>query len=92
VADRGVYGLVRHPQYLGYSLLVTGLTLLNPNPATVTLSVLAIAGFVIQAVAEERFLVRTMGRAYVDYQERVPSFDLVRGLWRRWRRRRRAGG
>lgn len=44
VADRGVYALVRHPQYLGYCLLVTGLALLSPNPASVTLSLLAVAG------------------------------------------------
>lgn len=88
VADRGVYALVRHPQYLGYCLLVTGLTLLNPNPGTVALSVLAVAGFVLQAIAEERYLVRRMGEAYVVYRERVPRFDLVRGLWRWWKRRR----
>jgi protein-S-isoprenylcysteine O-methyltransferase Ste14 len=91
VADRGVYALVRHPQYLGYSLLVTGLTLLNPNPGTLTLSLLAVAGFVFQAVAEERFLVQRMGEAYLAYQDRVPRFDLVRGLWRWWQRRK-AGG
>lgn len=89
VADRGVYALVRHPQYLGYSLLVTGLTLLSPNPASLALSLLAIAGFVAQALAEERFLVRRMGAAYAAYRERVPRFDLARGAWRWWKRRER---
>lgn len=92
VADRGVYAVVRHPQYLGYCLLVAGLASLSANPMSVTLSAVAIAGFAAQAVAEERFLVRRMGDAYVDYMGRVPRFDLLRGLWRWWRRRRNAEG
>ncbi|MEJ2205541.1 MAG: isoprenylcysteine carboxylmethyltransferase family protein [Gemmatimonadota bacterium] len=90
VADRGLYAVVRHPQYLGYCLLVAGVASLSANPVSVTLSVLATIGFVAQAVAEERFLVRRMGDPYVDYMARVPRFDLVRGLWRWWRSRRGA--
>lgn len=90
VADRGVYALVRHPQYLGYGLLVTGFVLLSLNPASVILGSAALVGFGVQARIEERFLTTRMGEAYAEYRRRVPAFNLVNGLWRWWRRRRDA--
>lgn len=88
VADRGVYALVRHPQYLGYSLLVVGLALISFHWVTVTLAVLAVAGFGMQARSEERDLLERMGAPYADYVARVPRFNLLLGALR-WLKSRR---
>jgi protein-S-isoprenylcysteine O-methyltransferase Ste14 len=85
VADRGLYSVVRHPQYLGYSLLVAGFALISPNAGSLTLALVAVVGFVMQAKVEERFLRVRMGSAYAAYAQRVPRFNVVRGMWRRWR-------
>lgn len=87
VADRGVYALVRHPQYLGYSLLVAGLSLISLHWITVSAAVAAFLGFDLQARAEERFLLQRMGEPYATYTARVPRFNVLAGAWRWWRRR-----
>ena len=88
VADRGVYALVRHPQYLGYSLLVAGLALISFHWATVSAAAIASVSFDLQARDEERSLLQRMGEPYADYMERVPRFNLLAGAWCWWRRRR----
>ena len=65
----GVFGLVRHPLYFGWALLVFG----APD-MTATRAVFAIVSTVYLAVAipwEERGLVATFGHAYEDYRRRV---------------------
>ena len=88
VADRGVYALVRHPQYLGYSLLVVGLALVSLHWVTVALAALAVSGFRLQARGEERDLIQRMGEPYAEYVARVPGFNLLKGV-ARWMRSRR---
>ena len=88
VADRGVYALVRHPQYLGYSLLVVGLALISLHWVTVALAALAVSGFRMQAKSEERDLLQRMGAPYAAYLARVPGFNLPKGV-ARWLKSRR---
>lgn len=89
VADKGVYGVVRHPQYLGYILLTWGFALLTPHGATLGLALLGTAGYAAQARVEEAALGALHGDAYRLYAARVPRFNLVAGVWRRFRGRRR---
>ncbi len=82
VVDRGVYALVRHPQYLGYALLNVGLSALNPGWATAVLAALAFLFFYLQAGQEEGFCHRQMGPAYAKYCQRIPRFNLLLGIFR----------
>jgi len=79
-----LYGVVRHPQYLGYCLLVAGFVLTGLNPTSVTAGTVAIGCFYLAARAEERFLVAQIGEDYVRYMSEVPRFDPIRGSLRRW--------
>lgn len=79
---KGTYRLVRHPQYLGYALLVVGLAAVNPHPLTWILAAVAAALFYLQAVAEERYCVDTFGAEYREYVRAVPRFNLPLGLLR----------
>ena len=63
----GVYGIVRHPLYFGWALLVCGAPTM-----TATRAVFAIVSTMYCAVAipwEERGLVETFGSAYEEYPE-----------------------
>jgi protein-S-isoprenylcysteine O-methyltransferase Ste14 len=92
VVDRGVYGVVRHPQYVGYALLAIGFAMRTQNAVSWALAGLAAAFFYLQAVAEERFCVRQLGAEYAAYMQRVPRFNLVVGLLRNLRGKAQRNG
>jgi len=82
VVDRGLFALVRHPQYLGYMLVNLGLVLLSQRWPVIALGGVAIVFFYVQAVAEERDLDRKFDESYREYRSRVPRFNLLLGLAR----------
>jgi protein-S-isoprenylcysteine O-methyltransferase Ste14 len=82
LVDRGVYRLVRHPQYLGYILLVVGFGLLHPHLAILGLAGGAAVLFCVQAVQEERACRAQWPAAYEAYAKRVPRFNLLVGVIR----------
>jgi protein-S-isoprenylcysteine O-methyltransferase Ste14 len=79
VVDRGVYAVVRHPQYLGYMFLVLGFTLHSQNYLTAIVGGTAIVLFYVQSIREERFCARQLGAEYVAYMKRVPRFNILVG-------------
>jgi protein-S-isoprenylcysteine O-methyltransferase Ste14 len=82
VVDRGLYAVVRHPQYLGYILLGCGFALLSQHRVSVLLAVIAAVLFYAQAVAEERACLAEFGEPYARYCRRVPRFSVILGLFR----------
>ena len=75
---RGVYGLVRHPLYFAWTLLVFGapdMTMTRLSFALVSTAYLAVA-----IPFEERSLVETFGPAYASYQKQV-RWRMLPGLW-----------
>ena len=66
------YGLVRHPLYLGCSMLLAFHPVQTRNSAATAAAV--IAYFYIGTFFEERRLARKFGGAYREYQRRVPRF------------------
>ena len=91
VVDRGLYAIVRHPQYLGYILLVLGFICLFQNLVIGALGALAIALFYGQAVREERYCIQKFGQEYEDYAQRVPRFNFILGIIRVLALRRESG-
>jgi protein-S-isoprenylcysteine O-methyltransferase Ste14 len=91
VVDRGVYGIVRHPQYVGYSLVASGFAMRTQNVVSWALAAVAVAFFYLQAMGEERFCVRQLGAEYAAYMKRVPRFNFVVGLLRHLKRGSRSG-
>ena len=66
------YGLVRHPLYLGCSLLLAFHPVQTRNSAATAAAV--IAYFYIGTFFEERRMLRKFGESYREYQRRVPRF------------------
>jgi protein-S-isoprenylcysteine O-methyltransferase Ste14 len=88
--DRGLYAVVRHPQYLGYILVTVGFVLLSQHVATALLGAIAIVFFYLHTLKEEGFCMHHLGRGYEDYCRRVPRFNVVKGIMRHLVRTRRA--
>jgi len=82
VVDRGLFALIRHPQYLGYALFCLTFALLSQHWIVTGIGVLGIACFYLHARAEDQAMVAKFGRVYREYMSRVPRFSVLRGIWR----------
>jgi protein-S-isoprenylcysteine O-methyltransferase Ste14 len=71
---RGVYGLCRHPMYLGVVTLLLGLSLMTFSIAAFTLSVVLFVLYDRFASYEEERLIELFGEDYREYQRRVPKW------------------
>ena len=76
VVTGGIYSLIRHPQYLAYIFLVSGIALVYQNWITYGLALLAIFLFNIHTLQEEKEMLKKFGWDYKQYCERVPRFNL----------------
>jgi protein-S-isoprenylcysteine O-methyltransferase Ste14 len=82
VVQRGLYSIMRHPQYFGYMLLACGFTLLSQHWVAVLFTILSVAFYSRQAVEEEGYCLVQFGEPYARYLQRVPRFNFVLGVWR----------
>jgi protein-S-isoprenylcysteine O-methyltransferase Ste14 len=85
----GPYARVRHPLYLGLSLVLAGALLRGPSAVGALAAALAVAQYVSLGVLEERDSLRTFGVAWSDYASRTRA---VLPLARRSGSSRGAGG
>ena len=74
VALEGPYARIRHPQYVGFILIMTGFLLQWPTLLTLAMYPVLLWVYARLAVAEERDSLRQFGDAYRDYMGRVPRF------------------
>ena len=79
----GIYGLVRHPMYLGAMLLFLSWTFFLPHWVIALISSVNIAivyWFILQGEGQN---IARFGDAYRRYMETVPRINLLAGLIRR---------
>jgi protein-S-isoprenylcysteine O-methyltransferase Ste14 len=79
VVSTGVYGFVRHPMYLGASLMFVGSALLVGSAAGFLLSIGLVVMVVVRIFGEERVLLRGL-EGYSAYREKV-RYRLIPGVW-----------
>jgi protein-S-isoprenylcysteine O-methyltransferase Ste14 len=71
---RGVYGIVRHPQYIGIFLVIFGQLVDWPTLPTLMLAPAIVATYVLLARQEEARLFQQFGNRYRTYRRQVPMF------------------
>ena len=86
VVDRGLYAVVRHPQYLAGILLGLGLSLVAQHWAVVLPGVVVSLSSYLSTFDEERDLRERFGADYEAYCQRVPRIDAATGFLRYLRR------
>lgn len=74
LATTGPYRYVRHPQYVGFFLVMFGFLLQWPTLLTLAMFPVLTAMYVKLAKTEERLALTEFGVAYVEYAKRVPAF------------------
>ena len=74
LATAGPYARLRHPQYIGFVLIMTGF--LVQWPTIVTLAMYPVLVFMYARLArrEEAEMLEQFGDAYRQYKDRVPAF------------------
>jgi protein-S-isoprenylcysteine O-methyltransferase Ste14 len=89
LVDSGTYAIVRHPMALGSILLMSASILISQH------WLVAIAGVIMSALAYreqvelEKGLLVKFGDDYKRYMQRVPRMNLLLGIFRLLRRRKK---
>ena len=68
----GLYHFARHPQYLGFLLLITGYLIQWPTLPTLVLFPVLVLTYVRLARREERELAARFGERWIEYRARTP--------------------
>jgi protein-S-isoprenylcysteine O-methyltransferase Ste14 len=70
----GIYGHLRHPRYVEFTLALTGWSLFANYLGLYVITALCVAAIYLVVLVEERELRERYGQAYADYSARVPRF------------------
>ena len=71
--DYGIFSKVRHPLYLAYIVDTLGIILFLQKLVFLPVLVLVIIGVLIRIKTEEKELINTFGKDYLNYKNKVPS-------------------
>ncbi len=83
LVDRGIYGVVRHPQYLGGVLAIFVTTLLwYPHWLFAVLGAFGTAAVYMGCREEDQRLIQQFGDDYIQYMQKVPRMNIFAGFIR----------
>lgn len=82
LVDRGVYAIVRHPQYLAGILMGLAFPLISQHWLVAALGVIFIAINYLDTFEEEASNIAKFGDEYRQYMQRVPRFNFLLGIYR----------
>ena len=82
LVETGLYGVVRHPQYLGGILFSVAMVLITHHWTCLAAGAGAMVPFYLSVVEEDRAMVEKFGDDYRRYMERVPRLNAFAGLAR----------
>jgi protein-S-isoprenylcysteine O-methyltransferase Ste14 len=74
LAAAGPYARIRHPQYIGFVLIMTGFLAQWPTLVTLAMYPILVYMYARLAKREEAEMLERFGDAYRAYRERVPAF------------------
>ena len=72
----GIYGFLRHPQYLGLILIVVGFVVMWPTLPTLVMAPVLVVMYARLARREDRELAARFGEAFRPYAAETPTFLL----------------
>jgi protein-S-isoprenylcysteine O-methyltransferase Ste14 len=83
LVEKGIYSIVRHPQYLAGILISIGLYMIAAGWLNMILGLANIVQYNFGTFDEDERLIAKFGQDYIDYRIRVPRLNIVLGLTRK---------
>ncbi|KPK72832.1 hypothetical protein AMJ87_03460 [candidate division WOR_3 bacterium SM23_60] len=80
--DSGIYGIVRHPMYLGGMIMFISHVFFGQNWIVLLSTVVGIACCYLLMLSGDQRNIQKFGEDYVQYMKRVPRMNFVSGLAR----------
>lgn len=74
IAREGLYARIRHPQYVGFFLIMTGFLLQWPTILTLAMYPVLVWVYARLSISEERDSLKRFGEPYAKYAAEVPRF------------------
>jgi protein-S-isoprenylcysteine O-methyltransferase Ste14 len=74
LATTGPYAYVRHPQYMGFILIMLGFLVQWPTVLTLVMFPILVVMYVRLAQREEREVLKAFGETYARYAANTPAF------------------
>lgn len=84
LVESGMYALVRHPEFLSHTLIITALILIAQHWVSLLIGALLIVLLYLAMIGNKEMF----GAAYKDYMKRVPRVDLLAGIVRQIHRKK----
>ena len=74
LAVTGLYARIRHPQYMGFVLIMFGFLLQWPTIVTLIMFPVLVIMYTRLSVSEEKDMEKEFGKEYLEYKKKVPAF------------------
>ncbi len=74
LATTGLYARIRHPQYVGFILIMLGFLFQWPTLLTLIMFPILLVVYAKLAVSEEKDMEKEFGKQYVEYRKKTPAF------------------
>lgn len=78
----GIFKILRHPLYLGLSLVTLGFLFAYQAVTQIIIGVIAIILFYIASRVEDKYNINKFGREYIEYMKKVPMWNFYLGIFR----------
>ena len=78
-----IFGVIRHPLYLGFTLWGIGQILAIQSIISVVLGIIAVFCSWMAAKKEDEFNLKKFGDSYKEYMQKVPMWNVMKGLRKR---------
>jgi protein-S-isoprenylcysteine O-methyltransferase Ste14 len=82
LVDKGVYAIVRHPQYLAGILMAIAFFLIAQHWLIGILCAILIIIYYLSVFDEEQDAIKKFGEDYKQYMKKVPRFNFIQGIIR----------
>lgn len=90
LVDKGLYSIVRHPQYTAGLLFSLALVLVSQNWLITAMGIVVLALLYIDILMADKYEIEKFGDDYKLYMKKVPRINFILGVIRLLRRRTKA--